>query len=204
MDMSVIIPCHNLEKFITPLLVSLRLQLLSTYKVELIFVCDGCVDKTEEIIDNFDFGNVYRKVQIISCKAGSSGVARNTGKKYAEGDYILFLDGDDWLVDSRAIQKILNTLIITKSPVIRFEFEAPGFKNMKCIDMVWQYAYKADFIKELYFDDKQPAEDRRFNLKVIEKLTEPMPILHQILYHYNYMRENSNMYQHIKTGRIEY
>lgn len=205
MDMSVIIPCHNLEKFITPLLVSLRLQLLSTYKVELIFVCDGCVDKTEKIIDNFDFGNVYRKVQIISCNAGSCGVARNTGRKYAEGDYILFLDGDDWLVDPRAIQKILNTLITTGSPVIQFAYEAPGFHLVgKCLDMVWQFAYKSDFIDDIYFDNQQPAEDKRFNIKVFKKLNKTIPYLKENLYHYNYMRENSNMYQYVKTGHIEY
>ena len=41
MDMSVIVPCHNLEKFINPLLVSLRLQVLQSYKVELIFVFES-------------------------------------------------------------------------------------------------------------------------------------------------------------------
>lgn len=205
MDLSVIIPCHNLENYITPLLVSLRLQLLSTYRVELIFVCDGCTDKTEEKIDKFDFSTIYQKVQIIACNAGSCGVARNTGREYATGNYTLFLDGDDWLIDPLAIQKILNTLIATGSPVIRFAYEAPGFHlTGKCLDMVWQYAYKSDFIEDIYFDNQQPAEDKRFNIKVFKKLNSTMPYLKENLYHYNYMRENSNMQQLFKKGHIEY
>lgn len=53
MDLSVIIPCHNLEKYILPLLVSLNLQDLNNYDVEFIFVLDACEDNTESMIRNF-------------------------------------------------------------------------------------------------------------------------------------------------------
>lgn len=202
MDMSVIVPCHNLEKFINPLLVSLRLQVLQFYKVELIFVCDACTDNTKQIIEKFNFNDIYEDVKIIECNHKSCGLARNEGMKIAKGKYIWFVDGDDWIVDIHAIIKIINVLELTKEPVIRFDYEAPGFHAKGHPSMVWQYGYEKDFIKDIPFDEKQPSEDLRFNQKVAEKLEKTIMYLDEVLYHYNYMRENSNMYQFVKNKHI--
>ena len=204
MDMSVIIPCHNLEKFINPLLVSLRLQVLQFYKVELIFICDACTDNTKRIIEKFNFNNIYDKVTILECNHKSCGLARNEGMKIAEGRYIWFVDGDDWLVDIHAIVQVIDALSLTESPMIRFDYEAPGFAAKGHLSMVWQYGYEREFIKDTPFDEKQPSEDLRFNEKLFKKIDRSIPYLDEVLYHYNYMRENSNMYQHTKTGHIEY
>lgn len=204
MDMSVIIPCHNLEKFINPLLVSLRLQVLQFYKVELIFICDACTDNTKRIIEKFNFNNIYDKVTILECNHKSCGLARNEGMKIAEGRYIWFVDGDDWLVDIHAIVQVIDALGLTESPMIRFDYEAPGFAAKGHLSMVWQYGYEREFIKDTPFDEKQPSEDLRFNEKLFKKIDRSIPYLDEVLYHYNYMRENSNMYQHTKTGHIEY
>lgn len=53
MDLSIIVPCHNLENYITPLLVSLQSQVYDKEKVEIIFVCDSCSDNTKKIIQEF-------------------------------------------------------------------------------------------------------------------------------------------------------
>lgn len=204
MDMSVIVPCHNLEKFINPLLVSLRLQVLQFYKVELIFVCDACTDNTKQIIEKFNFNNIYDKVTILECNHKSCGLARNEGMKIAEGKYIWFVDGDDWLTDVHSIVQVIDTLGLTGSPMIRFDYEAPGFNSKGILSMVWQYGYEREFIKDTPFDEKQPSEDLRFNNKLFNKIDRSIPYLDEVLYHYNYMRENSNMYQHTKKGRIEY
>lgn len=204
MDMSIIIPCHNLEKFITPLLVSLKLQILQFYKVELIFVCDACGDKTKSIIEKFNFNDIYENIKIIECNHKSCGLARNEGMEQAEGKYIWFIDGDDWLTDVHSIVKVIDTLGLTGSPMIRFDYEAPGFSAKGILSMVWQYGYERDFIKDTPFDEEQPSEDLRFNNKLFKKINKKIPYLDEVLYHYNYMRENSNMYQHTKRGHIEY
>lgn len=204
MDMSIIIPCHNLEKFITPLLVSLKLQILQFYKVELIFVCDACEDKTKSIIEKFNFNDLYENIKIIECNHKSCGLARNEGMEQAEGKYIWFIDGDDWLTDVHSIVKVIDTLGLTGSPMIRFDYEAPGFSAKGILSMVWQYGYERDFIKDTPFDEEQPSEDLRFNNKLFKKINKKIPYLDEVLYHYNYMRENSNMYQHTKRGHIEY
>lgn len=87
MDMSIIIPCHNLENYITPLLVSLQLQVIPYYNVELIFVCDNCTDNTQKIIEKFDFNDLY-EVIVLKRNVQSCGLARNEGLAIARGKYI--------------------------------------------------------------------------------------------------------------------
>lgn len=203
MDMSIIIPCHNLEKYITPLLVSLKLQELSTYKVELIFICDACEDNTYQVIEDFEFNDKYKYIKILECNVKSCGLARNEGMEWAEGKYIWFIDGDDWLTDIYAIAQVISTLKATNSPMIRFDYEAPGFFQKGHPAMVWQYGYRKDFIKDIPFGAEQPDEDLNFNQKLFEKI-DTIPYLEEVLYHYNYMRENSNMHQFKNKGNIEY
>ena len=125
MDLSVIVPCHNLEKFIKPLLDSLKLQQF-TYEVELIFVCDYCIDRTHEIIEEEMVDTQY-PISIYDVDVRSCGLARNKGMKYATGTYIWFMDGDDWLIDNSAIQKVLNTMKYYPHEILALEYNAPGF-----------------------------------------------------------------------------
>jgi len=93
---SVIIPVYNLENLIERCLNSVLSQ---TYKdIEIITVDDGSVDKSAEIIKNLMKENkniVYRYKE-----NGGQSTARNLGLKIATGDYILFIDGDDWIENS--------------------------------------------------------------------------------------------------------
>ena len=158
MDLSIIIPVHNLENHILPLLVSLKLQVKS-WKAELIFVCDNCTDKTKDIIETFDFSNTYEAIKVIECDVRSCGLGRNVGFKSAEGKYIWFMDGDDWLTSPYAITTVLMN-VKKFGPVIQFDYEAPGFGAKGHPAMVWQYCYmlysmslphaQHSFIKYLY------------------------------------------------------
>lgn len=203
MDMSIIVPCHNLEPYITPLLVSLRLQDIGNYEVEVIFVCDNCNDNTKTIIEQFKFDYLIK--HIIECNVQSCGLARNEGMKIAKGKYIWFIDGDDWIIDNRAIFKIINFMNETRFKVIRFGYECPPtFRYKGYFSMVWQYAYRKNFIKYTPFVKMQPSEDVVFQKKVVKKLgTKDIPVLKENLYYYNYMRPGSNMYQYRKTRKIE-
>ena len=203
MDMSIIVPCHNLEFYITPLLVSLRLQNIGNYEVEVIFVCDNCTDNTVAVIERFNLNHLTE--YIIECNVQSCGLARNEGMKIAKGKYIWFIDGDDWIIDSRAIFKIINFMDITQSKVIYFGYECPlAFPYKGYFSMVWQYAYKKDFIKNILFVKVQPSEDVIFQDRVIKKLgSEDILFLPEYLYYYNYMRPGSNMHQYRTTRKIE-
>ncbi len=201
MDLSIIIPVHNLENHILPLLVSLKLQVKS-WKTELIFVCDNCTDKTKDIIETFDFSNTYETIKVIECDVRSCGLARNVGFKSAEGEYIWFVDGDDWLTSPYAITTVLMN-VKKFGPVIQFDYEAPGFGAKGHPAMVWQYCYKKSFIDDIAFGPEQPHEDLHFNQKVLARLGNRINHMPMTIYHYNYMRPGSNIQQLTTKGVIE-
>lgn len=202
MDLSIIIPCHNLENFIQPLLATLKLQAFAPYEVELIFVLDACTDNTAKVLMDFE-ANQYSQIKIINTEVQSCGLARNFGLDRAKGDYIWFIDGDDWLLESSAIKLILSTIKEQNLPIIRFNYEAPNFPFMGYPSMVWQYCIKKDFIGNLRFTEIQPHEDVKFMGALTCDLLNPIYTLDKKLYYYNYMREGSNMQQVRTKGHID-
>ena len=98
-DVSVIVPVYNLERFILPLLVSLKEQRLGRFTAEYIFVLNNCTDKSEQIIRSSGL-----PCKILTCTEQGCGPARNVGLREARGEYIWFMDGDDWLLNRKALQ----------------------------------------------------------------------------------------------------
>lgn len=90
---SIIVPVYNIENYIYHCLESLVNQ---TYNnIEIIVVNDGSTDKSEDII--LSFAKRDNRVKFISQQNGGLSVARNTGLAIATGDFISFVDGDDWV-----------------------------------------------------------------------------------------------------------
>ena len=92
---SIIIPCYNVAEFLSKLFDSIQRQKCNS--IEYLFVDDGSVDNTGVLLDNFCKENQTAKV-LHQKNTGVCG-ARNTGLKTAQGDYVFFLDGDDYLTD---------------------------------------------------------------------------------------------------------
>ena len=96
---SIIIPIYNAEKYIEKCIDSIVDQ---TYKkIELILVNDGSTDNSLEKIKRYDAIIIDKKHEGVSR-------ARNEGLKAATGDYIMFVDSDDWL-DSRCVEEIIKS-----------------------------------------------------------------------------------------------
>lgn len=93
MKYSIIVPAYNTEKYIDKCLKSI---FLSTYKnFEVIIVNDGSTDKTEDIINKYI--KKYDNIIYIKQKNMGLSMARNNGVKNATGDYLLFIDSDDYV-----------------------------------------------------------------------------------------------------------
>lgn len=194
MDLSVIVPCHNLENYITPLLMSLAAQDRTDLEVEYIFVCDACTDNTSDVIQLFwEEVNPEYQIKIIDVDVHSCGLARNVGLDYCSGEYIWFMDGDDWLLTTKAFQKALSAIKSYEAGILKFGFLSEKFKQ-SYFGMVWQYIFKRDLIGDLRFDDQSPGEDDRFTQKIIQKVGNEIFGLEEALYYYNYLREGSNMW----------
>lgn len=93
---SVIIPVYNAEKYLEKCLESLLCQTLQ--EMELICVDDGSSDSSPEILKRFQERD--ERVRILTQENQYAGVARNNGMKEAKGEYLLFLDADDFFEET--------------------------------------------------------------------------------------------------------
>jgi glycosyltransferase involved in cell wall biosynthesis len=87
---SVIIPCYQQGRFLADAIESVLTQTHPNH--EIIVVDDGSTDETGEVARRFPQAHYIRKAN------GGAGSARNAGLKVSRGDYLVFLDADDWLV----------------------------------------------------------------------------------------------------------
>lgn len=100
---SIIIPVYNKEKFISKCLESIVTQTFHDFEV--IIINDGSTDKSQCIIEKY----VEQDNRIICYNIENSGVsnARNIGLNYARGDYVMFIDADDF-ISSDYLENVLN------------------------------------------------------------------------------------------------
>ena len=202
-DLSVIVPVYNLEPYIGSLLHSLKAQILEDVKVEHIFVLNNCTDDSEGVIQRSGLENV----RILYCSEQGCGPARNMGFDVSKGEYIWFMDGDDWLVNRRALYFAVKACQKYRFNILRVPFESDKF-TYNYFSMVWQYVLYRDFIKDVRFPSIQPCEDDAYMAEVLAKVGADrntylqLPAISIPLYYYNYMREGSNMYRHFRGERL--
>ena len=91
-DLSVIVPVYNLEEYIGQLLTSLKAQVLDDVQVEYIFVLNNCTDDSEGVIRR----SGLEGIKIINCEEQGCGPARNAGFDISRGEFVWYMDGDDW------------------------------------------------------------------------------------------------------------
>lgn len=90
---SVIVPCYNVENYLEKCLTSLLNQTLKD--IEIIVVNDGSTDDTQKIIDRFS--SEYENIKAFIKPNGGLSDARNFGLNYVSGEYISFIDSDDYI-----------------------------------------------------------------------------------------------------------
>ena len=204
MDLSIIIPCHNAGSVLGPLLSSLVDQNLYDYQVEVIFVIDTDTDNTDQLISLYLRNAQYKTItyHIPQCTVAA---ARNYGVQHASGEYIWFIDSDDWIVDKLAIFKLLTVAKMRNVPMLMFDYEYPYFFQYESLHVVvWQYIFRKDFLEDIPFPDQKYDEDVIFMQNVFAKLPKNengktlIPVINEKFYHYNYLRSNSAMETRIR------
>ena len=90
---SIIIPVYNIEKYIEKAILSVVNQTYPDF--ELLLVNDGSTDSSYEICKKWEKKD--SRIQVINKENGGVSSARNLGMELAKGDYLFFLDGDDWI-----------------------------------------------------------------------------------------------------------
>lgn len=94
---SIITPVYNTRSDLPRMLESVLRQSLD--RIEHILIDDGSTDGSAEMLDEYARGHASRCIQVIHQPNGGAGAARNRGLKAARGEYVAFLDSDDYLAD---------------------------------------------------------------------------------------------------------
>lgn len=106
MKFSVIIPIYNVEKYLDECVQSVLAQTYDDFEV--ILVDDGSPDNCPEMCDNY--ADKDKRVTVIHKQNGGLSDARNAGLALATGEYVIFIDSDDWWDDRNALQLLANQL----------------------------------------------------------------------------------------------
>lgn len=177
---SIIMPAYNVEDYIERAVNSVLNQ--SEKDFELIIVNDGSTDKTKEICDNFK----DKKIKVIHKKNGGLSDARNEGVKKATGEYIIFIDSDDYW--DKDLLKEISKSLDNNPDIVRFQirevtdknestdYSESEFKNKSgeeafnlitryhFVENAWAYAIRREYYLKEKFEFKKGAIHEDFGL----------------------------------------
>ena len=140
---SVIVPVYNVEAYVEKCLKTLVEQTLED--IEIIVVNDGSTDKSKEIIQKI-MKQFPEKMVYIEKENGGLSDARNYGMPYAKGEYIAFLDADDY-IEKDAYQKM-------------YELAKKEDSDMVECDFYWEYPNKQKKDSGEIYQGKQEALEK--------------------------------------------
>lgn len=170
---SVIVAVYNIEKYLEPSFQSIVRQTLK--EIEVILVDDGSKDSSGKICD--EYAAKYPHFKVIHKENGGLATARNAGMDAAQGEYLYFMDGDDWIEDN-LLEENYNMISTGNYDVLVFghvkEFHTSSGTNyintvppkldvknreelktqlVKIMNSgngfaVWEQFYRTDFVKE--------------------------------------------------------
>ncbi|GAL77634.1 glycosyltransferase [Algibacter lectus] len=185
---SIIIPVFNDELFIQR---SVQSALDQTYSnLEIIIINDGSTDNSGKVCD--DLQKKDSRIKVIHQKNGGLSVARNSGLEIYKGDYVAFLDSDDWflpnmlkdmlscalennlkLVECGIIKSTkLNTLSSTTRSDVVIEDRTSAYERIieKSLYSVWRRLYKKELLQNIKFIPSKIYEDIPFTMEILEKI----------------------------------
>lgn len=181
MKFSIIIPAHNCEKEIERAIESINKQTYKDYEV--IVIDDESKDNTYNIVSKYDNIKLLKNEKNI--KAGGS---RNRGLEIAQGDYIVFLDADDYFAENDTLEKISNVIEKDTPDIVYLGFRIVGKLEEEWIpteenstierrardwryENVWDVCWNREFLNKnnLRFIENKFFEDFVFYYKGIIK-----------------------------------
>lgn len=209
---SIIVPVYNATKYLTRCVDSIRQQ--SRKEWELILVDDGSSDSSGSLCD--ELAKKDSRIRVIHQKNQGVSSARNTGLDMASGEYIMFVDADDW-VEPTLCETLIKHSIETDVVISGFYYvtvsgrqentfschhlkismdgQFPSYfdelyeKNL--LNSPWAKLYRRSLIgKQRFSEEVALGEDLLFNLEYFKKCTS-IEIVQFAGYDYNCLNENS-------------
>jgi len=183
---SVIVPVYNVEKYLVRCIESILVQTYTTF--ELILIDDGSPDSCGNICDCY--AEKDSRIRVIHKSNQGVSAARNTGLDNATGEYIAFIDSDDW-IHEKYLFLLLNAMISTNSYMsvcgyVRTNNEH-ALEEINCSECIQtlkstqllnshemksftpRRLYKKELLSNIRFNSNVMVEDALFNTEVIAK-----------------------------------
>ncbi len=216
---SVIVPIYNVEQYLNECIESIVNQ---TYKnLEIILVDDGSPDNCAKICDNWKERD-YR-IKVIHKKNGGLSDARNAGLDIARGDFISFIDSDDW-IDLKMYEILLDVILKENAEICAcgiMECLTSGYRKVKVEKIngsneqiykmlyndtiypvsAWNKLYRKECWSSLRFPIGKICEDAFTTYKLIDQASKIVQI-DAPLYFYR-IRENSIMTSSFSKKKME-
>ena len=174
---SIIVPVYNTEKYLKRCLDSISKQSFTDYEV--IIINDGSTDNSSNIISKYPYEVINQENQGLS-------MARNNGVKVSSGDYLIFLDSDDYI--EKDLLKEINESLFNNPDLVRFQikevFDNKDYINYKeepfenkdgveafklitkyhFVENAWAYAIKREYYLKEKFSFKKGTYHEDFGL----------------------------------------
>ena len=197
MKVSIIIPVYNVYNYLKECLESVERQSLK--EKEIIIVNDGSTDDSYKIIKEYE--EKYKDIKSYIKSNGGLSDARNYGLERCIGEYILFLDSDDYLIDNNALQNLYDIAKLRELDILKFNYFDERTNKIKFnysienpisgqdflkilipkkeyISVAWNALYKKEYIEKFKFRFAKGRlhEDERWTPEAILKSKKIMQI----------------------------
>ncbi|WP_370839403.1 glycosyltransferase family 2 protein [Intestinibacter bartlettii] len=224
--LSIIIPIYNVEKYLEKCIKSIINQ---TYRnLEIILINDGSIDESAKICGKYKEQD--NRIIFINKKNGGAASAKNEGLKVAKGDYIAFVDSDDF-IEPDMIEYMVNTIKKYNSDIIQCSFiniykNTEKFKQDKIVEqrisskdflelfltkwdssLFWNKLFKREVIENVFFKEGRCIDDEFFTYKCVIN-SKSIVTSNKIVYNYRMrksgvMKSESSQKQILKD-RVDY
>lgn len=221
---SVIVTAYNIEAYLCRCMDSLLAQ---TYKcMEIILVDDGSEDATPGLCD--DYAGKYNHIRVIHQKNGGPSAARNAGLEIARGDYIGYVDGDDW-IEKDMYEAMLKACLDTGAQIAictyrqvgegaeeinptgnilklsrreALELYISGDSQYHIYHSVWSKLFERNVIRDIRFPEGRKSEDIMYTTWALTRASKCV-FLDTPYYNYMVDRNGSIMNSQIHERRFQ-
>ena len=187
---SVILPIYNVEKYLSECVDSILKQTFTDY--ELILVDDGSKDGSPAICD--DYAKKDERIKVIHKSNGGQSTARNMGLEKAEGEYIIYLDSDDFITSDTFFEDIYNKVQETQSDIVLYKY-SKYFDDTKTLD---KCTFTLDFAESITDSEEMletlVAKDAYYGMAWVKAFRRKMAIENGVVFDTNLVCEDMDWY----------
>ena len=223
---SIVIPVYNVDKYLSQCLESIINQ---TYQdLEIIIIDDGSSDNSPQICD--EFAKKDKRITVIHKENGGAASARNEGLRKATGDFLAFVDSDDY-IEKNAYSTMMEVMSREGADIVECAFsfkfrdketeeyvfqEEKQFDQIKYLSLfttqwtcglIWNKLFRREVLHNVFFEEGHQIDDEFFTYQGV-MTARKIVFAPSILYHYRMrasgLMKNPEAYERILFDRLDY